>query len=128
MKEPIWILPEVVIAIHHRQVAEHGGASGIRDAGLLESALHKPKNLYAYENPKLDLAALAASYAYGIARNHPFIDGNKRVAFVVCRLFLKLNGTDISVAPEDKYNTFIKLAAGELPEEKLANWIRQHLI
>lgn len=127
MTEPVWILPEIVIAIHHRQIAEHGGASGIRDAGLLESALHKPKNLYAYENPKPDLAALPASYAYGIARNHPFVDGNKRVAFVVCRLFLRLNGADISAAPEEKYNTFIKLAAGELSEADLANWVRQHL-
>ncbi|MCH2548000.1 MAG: type II toxin-antitoxin system death-on-curing family toxin [Alphaproteobacteria bacterium] len=127
MAEPVWILPEIVIAIHHRQIAEHGGADGIRDAALLESALHKPKQCYAYENPKPDLAKLAASYAYGIALNHPFIDGNKRVAFVTCRLFLKLNGADITASPKQKFQTFIKLAAGELSEAGLTNWISQHI-
>jgi len=125
--EPLWIRDDVVIAIHRRQLAEHGGGDGIRDAGLLESALNKPKNLYHYNDPKPDLAQIAASYAYGIARNHPFVDGNKRTAFVACRLFLKLNGTDINASQDDKYHTFLKLAAGDISETELADWISRHL-
>jgi len=94
----------------------------------LDSALNKPKNLYHYNNPEPDLATLAASYAYGIARNHPFIDGNKRTAFVVCRLFLKLNGANFTASQEEKYNTFLKLAAGDLSEQGLANWITHYLL
>jgi len=89
MKEPTWILDEVVEAIHLRQIAEHGGSEGVRDTGLLSSALARPKNLFAYSNPKPDLAALAASYAFGIVKNHPFVDGNKRTAYVVCGTFLE---------------------------------------
>lgn len=127
MSEPIWILDEAVTAIHRRQIAEHGGIDGIRDAALLESALSKPLNLYHYASPKPSLAQLAASYAYGIARNHAFLDGNKRTAFVICRLFLKLNGKNLSASSAEKYQAFIKLAAGELTEEKLANWIEAHI-
>ena len=127
MTEPIWILDEAVTAIHRRQIAEHGGIDGIRDAALLESALSKPLNLYHYASPKPSLAQLAASYAYGIARNHAFLDGNKRTAFVICRLFLKLNGKNLSASSADKYQTFIKLAAGELTEEELAAWIESHI-
>lgn len=128
MSEPVWIKNDVVLAIHRRQLAEHGGGEGVRDSGLLDSALSKPKNLYHYSNPEPDLAALAASYAYGIARNHPFVDGNKRAAFVVCRLFLKLNGTDLTASQEEKYNIFLKLAAGDLSEQELANWITRFLL
>ena len=128
MSEPIWIKDDVVLAIHRRQLAEHGGGDGVRDSSLLDSALNKPKNLYHYSNPEPDLAALAASYAYGIARNHPFIDGNKRTAFVVCRLFLKLNGTNLTASQEEKYNSFLTLAAGNLSEQELANWITSHLL
>ena len=128
MSEPIWIKDDVVLAIHRRQLAEHGGGDGVRDSGLLDSALNKPKNLYHYNNPEPDLAALAASYAYGIARNHPFIDGNKRTAFVVCRLFLKLNGASLTASQEEKYNIFLKLAAGDLSEQELANWITRYLL
>ncbi len=128
MSEPVWIKDDVVLAIHRRQLAEHGGGEGMRDSGLLESALNKPKNLYHYRNPKPDLALLAASYAYGIAKNHPFVDGNKRTAFVVCRLFLKLNGTDLTATQEDKYNIFLKLAAGDLSEQELADWITRFLL
>ena len=128
MSEPIWIKDDVVLAIHRRQLSEHGGGDGVRDSGLLDSALNKPKNLYHYNNPEPDLAALAASYAYGIARNHPFIDGNKRTAFVVCRLFLKLNGASLTASQEEKYNIFLKLAAGDLSEQELANWITRYLL
>ena len=127
MAEPIWVRDDVVLAIHRRQLAEHGGAEGIRDAGLLASALARPKNRLAYSGDKPDLAALAASYAYGIAKNHAFLDGNKRVAFVVCRVFLRLNGYDMEASQVEKYLTFINLAAGRVTEEDLAAWIRDRL-
>lgn len=127
MVEPLWVHEDVALAVHRRQIAEHGGGDGVRDAGLLESALNKPKNLFHYSDPKPTLAAMAASYAYGIALNHPFVDGNKRTAFVVCRLFLKLNGADMVAPQEEKYSTFLALAAGELSEEALAQWIAEHL-
>jgi death on curing protein len=126
MSEPVWVQEDVVRAIHRRQIAEHGGLDGVRDEGLLSSALARPQNLFSYGDPPPDLAALAASYAYGIARNHPFIDGNKRVALVVCRLFLQLNGQDIAASSEDKYQTFLRLAEGVVTEEALAEWIRDH--
>lgn len=128
MCEPVWIKADVVLAIHRRQLAEHGGGDGVRDSGLLASALDKPKNLYHYSDPKPDLAALAASYTYGISKNHPFIDGNKRTAFVICRLFLKLNGTDLTASQEEKYDVFLKLAAGKISEQDLGNWIRRFLL
>jgi len=124
--EITWILKDAVIAIHGRQIAEHGGSDGVRDEGLLLSALARPENLFAYgDNP--DLADLAASYAYGIAKNHPFIDGNKRTALVVARTFLKINGSDISASQDEKYTTFLKLAEGTLTEEELAYWIRKKI-
>ncbi len=118
-----WDEPYVVLAIHRRLIAEHGGLDGVRDEGLLASALAKPKNLYHYDNPKPSMAEIAAAYAYGIARNHAFIDGNKRTALVVCRLFLALNGIELKAGSADKYQTFVKLASGELTEEELAHWI-----
>lgn len=125
MDEPIWIdKPETLFA-HSRQLAEHGGSDGIRDDGLLESALDKPRNVFAYE-PGCDLPRLAASYAYGIARNHPFIDGNKRTALVVSEGFLRINGWKIVSSPEEKYFTFLHLADGSLSEEALAQWFRSH--
>lgn len=127
MTEPVWVREDVALAIHRRQIAEHGGGDGVRDAGLLASALNKPQNLFHYGEPKPTLAAMAASYAYGIARNHPFVDGNKRSAFVVCRLFLKLNDADIAASQEEKYSTFLALAAGDLSEDALAQWIAEHL-
>jgi death-on-curing protein len=128
MKEPRWLLDSVVPAIHRRQLAEHGGLDGIRDAGLLASALARPKNLFAYSNPKPDVSALAASYAFGIACNHPFVDGNKRTAFVVCRTFLRLNGQDVDATESEKYLEFIGPAEGTIGEEELAEWIRSRLI
>jgi death-on-curing protein len=118
---------EVVLAIHGRQLAEHGGAAGVRDPGLLASALARPKNLLAYSEEEPDLATLAAAYAYGIATNHPFVDGNKRTAYVACRTFLKLNGRDLDATQEEKYVTFLRLAEGALSEEELAAWLRERL-
>lgn len=126
--EITWLLPEIVQAIHGRQLAEHGGESGVRDEGLLDSALARPKNLLAYGNPPPDVAALAAAYAYGLSKNHAFVDGNKRVAYVAARTFLLLNGWDIAAPPEEKYLTMLSLAEGSLSEEELAHWLRMRLI
>ena len=124
---PVWIRTDVILSIHRRQLAEHGGAEGVRDAGLLESALARPRQLAAYSESTPDHATLAAAYAFGIARNHPFVDGNKRTAFVVCRTYLILNGMDLDASREDKYATFLSLAEGELSEDALGAWIREHL-
>ena len=115
---------DAVLAIHRRQIAEHGGEAGLRDLGLLESALSRPRNIIAYAE-KADTAALAAAYAFGIAKNHPFLDGNKRTALVVMRTFLILNGTDIDASQQDKYQTTLALADGRLTEPDLAEWIRK---
>jgi death-on-curing protein len=125
---PVWLREDVVRAIHRRQLAEHGGAEGVRDEGLLSSALARPLQLQAYGEPPPDLPALAAAYAAGIARNHPFADGNKRTAYVACRTVLLLNGLDLSASKEEKYRTFLALAAGTLSEEALAGWLREHAV
>jgi death on curing protein len=127
MAEIIWLHEETVRAVHSRQISEHGGRPGIRDEGLLLSALARPQNLAAYGAPPPDLAALAASYAYGIARNHPFIYGNKRVALVAARTFLIINGVDLVATQEEKYITFLRLAEGGLTEEELAALIPEHI-
>ena len=124
--EPVWIRQDTVRAIHLRQLAEHGGSEGVRDEGLLDSALNRPKNLLAYSDEPPDLAALAAAYAMGLVKNHPFVDGNKRTAYVVRRLFLILNGNDIQASKEAKYLTFLGAADGSLSENELADWIRGH--
>ena len=124
--EPVWVLPEVVLIIHSRQLAEHGGDSGIRDPGLLESALARPSNRLRYE-PGCSLARLAAAYASGLAGNHPFVDGNKRVAMVVSLLFLRFNGLVLEAEPAEKYLTFMRLAAGELSEEELGRWLAERV-
>lgn len=122
----IWVADSVVYAIHEEQLAEHGGIAGVRDEGLLSSALARPQNSAAYgENP--DAAALAAAYAFGIARNHPFLDGNKRTAFVVMELFLNLNGMNLNASDADCISTMLSLAAGDLSEKALAIWLRQHI-
>ena len=128
MSEIKWLLEETVYAIHKRQIAEHGGSDGVRDEGLLLSALARPQNLLAYSEETPDISALAASLAYGIAKNHPFIDGNKRTALVVARTFLLLNGFSLEATQEEKYLTFLKLAEGNLSEEELAEWIRQKVV
>jgi len=122
-EDPVWVTLDVVMAIHEEQLAEHGGPVGIRDQTLLESALGKPLNLLAFgESP--DICALAASYAFGLARNHPFVDGNKRTAFVVCELFLALNGLELIASDADCVLKMLALAAGEIDEEAFAAWLR----
>jgi death on curing protein len=123
--EPVWLDAEVALAIHDRQLAEHGGGTGVRAPDMLESALGRPVNQWHYGTD--DLCALAAAYAFGVARNHPFIDGNKRTAWVLARLFLALNGVTISFTPNDAIMTVLALAAGELSEEELADWFRGHI-
>ena len=125
--EPVWVRADVVEAIHRRQLAEHGGAEGVRDAGALASALDRPRNRLTYGNPPPDLAELAAAYGFGIARNHPFADGNKRTALIVMRLFLKLNGAGLAAAAGEKYDLVMSLAAGDLTEVALTEWVRAHL-
>ena len=127
MPKIIWVLEETGRAIHHRQIAEHGGSEGLRDEGLLSSALARPQNLLAYGEAPPDLASLAAAYAYGIARNHPFVDGNKRTALVTARTFLLLNGVDLNATQDDKFLTFVSLAQGSISEEELAAWIRKRI-
>ncbi len=119
-----WVTIEVALAAHAEQIAEHGGGVGVRDANLLDSAMARPRNLAAYGDP--DAAALAAAYAYGIARNHPFVDGNKRTAAVVSETFLLLNGLTLMASDAELVVTFLALAAGELSEEELADWFRAH--
>lgn len=121
-----WLHIDAVLAMHKRQLAEHGGDDGVRDIGLLESALGRPKNIAAYE-PESDIARLAAAYAFGIVKNHPFIDGNKRTSLVACRTFLILNGFQLNATPPDKYLTFLSLAEGTLSEEELIEWIRERI-
>lgn len=117
-----WIDRAVVLAVHNAQLVDHGGAAGVRDAGLLDSALARPLHLATYGQP--DAAALAASYAFGIARNHPFVDGNKRTAFVLLELFLALNGAAFEADDADCVLMMFALAAGELDEPALGEWIR----
>jgi death-on-curing protein len=127
MPKIVWLLEETLTAIHHRQIAEHGGSEGLRDEGLLLSALALPQNLLAYGEPAPDLASLAAAYAYGIARNHPFVDGNKRTALVAARTFPILNGVDLEATQDDKVLAFLNLAEGAISEEELADWIRKRI-
>src|SRR5512141_2290341 len=110
----VWIEKELVVAIHGRQIAEHGGSAGVRDEGLLESALARPQQLHAYGDPAPDLADLAAALASGLARNHPFVDGNKRTAHVAYRTFLALNGAELAATDEEKYVAMLALAEGKL--------------
>lgn len=123
----IWIEKAFAIAVHERQLAEHGGIVGVRDEGLLDSALARPQQLHAYGDPAPDLAELAASLAFGLARNHPFLDGNKRTAHVCYRVFLALNGADIEASDEDKYVAMLSLSEGSLSEAEFAAWLREHM-
>ena len=123
--EPHWLDSRDALAIHDRQIAEHGGISGVRDSNLLESALARPVNQWNYGID--DPAALASAYAYGVARNHPFADGNKRTAWVLARLFLALNGHVLTFDQQDATQTVLRLAAGEMSEEELTIWFREHL-
>lgn len=124
MTEPDWVDLAVALAIHDEQLAEHGGQSGVRDQGLLESALARPRNQFSYG--ETSITRLAASYAFGISRNHPFLDGNKRTSLVVAELFLNLNGVDLVATDAQCVTTFLQLAAGDLTEAQLAEWITYH--
>ncbi len=126
MSRWIWLRQDVLLAVHEEQLAEHGGGVGVRDAALFESALARPENLAAYGEPSI--AQLAAAYAYGISRNHPFIDGNKRCAFVALELFLNLNGHELVANDASCVLTMLAVAAGDMAEAALADWIGQHLI
>ncbi|HEY9544445.1 MAG TPA: type II toxin-antitoxin system death-on-curing family toxin [Solimonas sp.] len=123
----VWIKRPLVLLLHDRQIAEHGGSAGLRDAHLLDSALARPQQLYAYGDPLPDLAALAASLAFGIARNHAFVDGNKRTAFVAYRTFLALNHAELTALPEERYTTILALAEGRMRENEFADWLRTNL-
>jgi death on curing protein len=125
MKRWVWLQKAVVMAIHEDQLAEHGGGVGLRDAGLLESALARPENLAAYGKP--DAADLAAAYGYGISRNHAFIDGNKRTGFVAVELFLELNGHELTASDADCVMTMLAVAAGDITEPEFAAWLREHV-
>ena len=119
-----WIDRRLLVILHDESLAEHGGASGLRDAGLLESALARPLNLVAYGDP--DVADLAAAYAVGLAKNHAFVDGNKRAAFIAVGLFLRLNGHRLTASQADATVTMLGVAAGEINEPDLAQWLRTH--
>ena len=126
MADWIWIATDVAVAAHREQLAAHGGGDGVRDAGLLDSAMARAQNLSAYGEP--DAAELAAAYAYGIARNHPFIDGNKRTAAVISETFLVMNGFSLETSDAELVVAFLALAAGELSEDELADWFRTRLV
>lgn len=121
-----WIQENVVLAIHERLLADHGGATGIRDRGLLDSALARPLNLEAYDAP--DIFQAAAAYAHGIVRNHPFVDGNKRVGFMLAFVFLGRNGWDLRATEVDATQMMLALAAGECAESKFADWLRANSV
>jgi death on curing protein len=126
MKRWVWLQKAVVLAIHEDQLTEHGGGVGVRDAGLLESALARPENPAAYGKP--DVADLAAAYGYGISRNHAFIDGNKRTGFVAVELFLELNGHELAASDADCVMTMLAVASGDITETKFAAWLREHVV
>lgn len=124
MSEPDWLTVTMIVAIHDEQLSIHGGLAGMRDAALLESALDRPRNKWAYE--QAELPALAAAYGYGIAKNHPFVDGNKRTSLLAIYTFLGINGVDFIVPEADAAAMIFALAAGEVSEESLARWIRDN--
>lgn len=121
MIEPNWVLNEIVIAVHQMLIAEHGGSLGIRDEGLLESALTRPRQVFFYEE-EATIFDLAASYGFGLAKNHPFIDGNKRAALSIAAIFLEINGYTFDAPEPEAVVVFEKLAAGDLSEKELAKW------
>jgi death-on-curing protein len=122
MKEPMWVMQELVLAVHQMLVAEHGGIPGIRDQALLDSALARPQQKATYESDT-DIFELAAAYSYGLARNHPFVDGNKRIALTIAAVFLELNGFTLNAPEAEAVIMYQRLAAGELEEDELAEWL-----
>ncbi len=127
MQEPVWLNRRTVDAVHFDQIRQHGGSSGIRDEGALESALSRPRNKWAYE-PESDLAALAASYGFGLAKNHAFFDGNKRVAFMAMYIFLGLNGLDLEVSEQQAVQVMLSMASSRINEKEVADWLRKHMV
>ena len=127
MNEPLWIDLSLARAVHDRQIAEHGGGEGIRDESLLESALARPLQRYSYGDPPPDIAELAAVLAFGIAKNHPFVDGNKRTAAVLCELFIELNGLRLLADDAGMLDVFLRLAAGDMSEADMVDWLRQNI-
>jgi len=123
----VWLEKAFALAIHDRQLAEHGGSAGVRDEGLLESALARPQQLFAYGEPAPDLADLAAALTHGLARNHPFVDGNKRTAAVCCETFVELNGATIEADDAELFGQYLPLAEGKLAERDFAAWLRARL-
>jgi len=123
MKEPRWLAEAEILAIHERLLAEHGGLAGVRDEGLLKSALDRPRKLFAYEKPSV--FDLAAAYAYGIAKNHPFLDGNKRTALAAAGIFLELNGHELIATEAQAVSVTLALAASELDQQAFSAWLRQ---
>lgn len=124
----VWIEKPLALAVHDRQLAEHGGIAGVRDDGLLDSALGRPQQKHAYGEPPPDLADLAASLAFGLARNHPFLDGNKRTAAVLCETFILLNDAELRADDVELYPVYIALAEGGLTEQEFADWLRPRLV
>lgn len=125
--EPKWVTQEVIIALHDRQIAEFGGVSGVRDLGLLQSVIARPQNAF-YYSQVISLTKLAACYAFGIAKNHTFVDGNKRTAFMSCYLFLLKNGFIIKASEEERFISILSLANGSISEEEFANWLEEHIV
>jgi len=123
MSEPVWLPLDLMLYVHDRQIAEHGGGAGVRDVGLLESGLDRPRNAFAYG--ETDMCVLAALYAAGVVRNHPFVDGNKRTGFIACELFLEANGLALTAPDEECIALTIALAAGEVDEAAYADWLRE---
>jgi len=121
-----WLNQQALILLHSESLAEYGGTEGIRDEGLLESALYRPLNLYNYEK-ETDIAFLAAAYGFGIVRNHPFVDGNKRIAFLAVGLFLALNGFSLEVTQLEATQTMLALASGELSENDFCQWLKNYI-
>lgn len=124
MTRPIWLTPEIMLEVHSEQIAEHGGTDGIRDEGLFESAMSRPLNAFAYGDD--DLINLAALYAAGIIKNHPFLDGNKRTGFVASELFLTLNGVALPASDDEVLAAVLSLASGEWDDKDYANWLREN--
>lgn len=127
MSEPVWLDKTTLLLLHAAALAEHGGMEGMRDEGLLDSALARPRNLFAYEGTE-SLSRLAAAYAIGISRNHPFLDGNKRAAFIALALFIARNGSRLRADQVDATRTMLRVAAGELDENQLADWIESRTV
>ncbi len=125
MKTPVWLISEAVIVVQEMQISRFGGSAGLRDAGLLESALARPVNKQAY-GEAATVFDLAAAYAFGLARNHPFVDGNKRIAFAAAAMFLSENGFELVPGKMDALQTILKLAAGDIEEDELAGWIKKN--